>query len=415
MKRRDFLSLSSLTVGGLCFANASNTLAADWTQWRGPSRDGKLADTNWPDSISPENCKQKWRVECGPSYSGPIVVGDRIFTTETKDKQFEVVKAIDRATGQTVWEASWEGAMSVPFFAKSNGDWIRSTPAYDSGKLYVAGMRDVLVCLDANSGKIDWKVDFVKELGTPLPDFGFVCSPLVDGNFVYVQAGGALAKLDKTTGSILWRALEDGGGMNGSAFSSPALAVIGGKRQLVVQTRTTLAGVDENTGQKLWAKEIAAFRGMNILTPTFFGDAIFTSSYGGKSQLVNIKRDGNAWSTEEKWEYKAEGYMSTPVIIDGHAYLHLKNQRFTCINLSTGEAAWTTRPFGKYWSMVSSGDKILALDANGTLFLIRANPTKYEQLASMKLSDQENWAHIAVSDQQLVIRELKALSLWDWK
>jgi outer membrane protein assembly factor BamB len=29
--------------------------------------------------------------------------------------------------------------------------------------------------------------------------------------------------------------------------------------------------------------------------------------------------------------------MSTPVVIDGHAYLHLRSQRFTCVDLATGK------------------------------------------------------------------------------
>ena len=82
-------------------------------------------------------------------------------------------------------------------------------------------MRDVLVCLDAASGKERWKVDFVEKFGTALPAFGFVCSPLVDDKAVYVQAAAAFVKLDKKTGEVLWRTLQDAGGMNGSAFSSP--------------------------------------------------------------------------------------------------------------------------------------------------------------------------------------------------
>ena len=41
-----------------------------------------------------------------------------------------------------MWKAEWPGAMSVAFMAKRNGDWIRSTPAYDGDSLYVAGIRD---------------------------------------------------------------------------------------------------------------------------------------------------------------------------------------------------------------------------------------------------------------------------------
>ena len=78
-----------------------------------------------------------------------------MFTTETKDKKFEVVTAFDRKTGKELWRAQWEGAMTVPFFAKANGDWIRATPACDGESLFVAGMRDVLVCLDAQTGKED--------------------------------------------------------------------------------------------------------------------------------------------------------------------------------------------------------------------------------------------------------------------
>ena len=115
---------------------------------------------------------------------------------ETKAEKTEIVRALDRATGRELWKAEWPGAMEVPFMAKRNGDWIRSTPAYDGDSLYVAGMRDVLVCLDAKTGKERWRIDFVKQFKAPLPDFGFVCSPLVVGDFVYVQAGAGFCKLE---------------------------------------------------------------------------------------------------------------------------------------------------------------------------------------------------------------------------
>ena len=92
--------------------------------------------------------------------------------------------------------------------------------------MYVAGMRDVLACFDAKTGNEVWRVDFVEKLGSTLPAFGFVCSPLVDQDAVYVQAGGGVVKLDKLTGEIIWRVLEDGGGMNGSAFSSPVVGTL---------------------------------------------------------------------------------------------------------------------------------------------------------------------------------------------
>src|SRR5262249_16665931 len=153
-----------------------------WPQWRGPTRDSQVTGPAWPETLKDDALKQLWRVELGSSYSGPIVAADRIFVTETKDKSLESVRALDRETGKELWQAQWKGAVTVPSYARGNGEWIRSTPAYDGENLYVAGMRDVLVCLNAETGKERWRVDFVEKYETPPPPYGFVCSPLVDGD-----------------------------------------------------------------------------------------------------------------------------------------------------------------------------------------------------------------------------------------
>ena len=410
----------SLGTPSLRAKNPESELAAaptaTWPQWRGVGRDSKLVATApWPDRLAAPALEQSWRVELGPSYSSPVVSSSLVFVTETVDQKREVVRALDRATGAERWQASWEGAMTVPFFAKANGDWIRATPAFDGQTLFVAGMRDVLVAIDASNGQVRWQVDFVKELGTPLPDFGFVSSPLVVGDHIYVQAGASLCKLDKASGKVLWRALEDAGGMFGSAFSSPHLAELAGRPQLLVQTRTRLAGVDPDRGDVLWSKEIPTFRGMNILTPTTAGDSVFTSAYGGKSFLLACRRDGEKYAIDEAWTNKVTAYMSSPVVIDGHLYLHLRNRRFTCLGLATGETRWTTEPFGEYWSMVANGDRILALDERGELLLIRATPEKFDLLDTRKISEEPCWAHLAVCGDELFVRELHAVAAYRWR
>ena len=350
----------------------------------------------------------------GESYSGPLIVDGKVYVTETLDAKFEQVRAMQLADGKELWRARWEGAMSVPFFAKSNGDWIRATPAFDDGVLYVAGMRDVLVALQAADGKELWRIDFVKKFGSALPSFGFVSSPLILSDYVFVQAGGGLVKLHKKTGEVLWRVLDDGGGMNGSAFASPYFVELAGRQQLLVQTRTKLAGVDPADGAVLWSQEVPAFRGMNILTPTVFENGVFTSSYGGKSFLYEVSPGASGFQVGEAWSTPAQGYMSSPIIYEGHAYLHLRNQRFTCIDLSTGKETWRTKGFGKYWSLVASGDRILALDEQGELFLIHATPEKFDLLGRRQISSEPAWAHLAIQGDNLVIRELKATTAWKW-
>jgi len=413
MTRVHVLVCSLLVGSGVVAAERSGVTT--WPQWRGPTRDGQVpGGSTWPDKLSAGSLTQTWRVPLGPSYSGPIVGGDRVFVTETFKEKEEIVRALDRQTGKELWSQKWAGAMNVPFFAKSNGDWIRSTPAYDGDSLYIGGIRDVLVCLDTESGAERWRVDFTKRYKSSLPAFGFVCSPLVAGDAVYVQAGSSFLKLNKTTGETIWRTLADEGGMNGSAFSSPALAMLGGTEQLLVQTRTTLAGVDPASGNVQWQQEVPAFRGMNILTPLVYNDGVFTSSYGGKSFFYKPGRGDAQGKVETAWTNKVEGYMSTPVIVGQHAYLHLRNQRLTCIDLGTGQSTWTTTPFGKYMSFVANGDKILALDERGELILFKANPAKYEELDRREVSEQDCWAHLAVCGDEVFVRERGAMSAWKW-
>ena len=92
----------------------------------------------------------------------------------------------------------------------------------------------------------------------------------------------------------------------------------------------------------------------------------------------------------------------------------MKNQRFACIDLATGKQNWITRPYGKYWSMVSNGQSILALDQRGDLLLIKANPQAFELVESRHVSDKSTWAHLAVSGDQVFIRGLDSLMAFKW-
>ena len=392
----------------------ADSALADWPQWRGPDRNGIVKGPAWPADFS--KLEPAWEVPLGPSYSGPVITEKLVFTTESVDKRLERVHAVERATGKTVWTAEWEGYQGVPFFASRNGDWIRSTPAWDGKDLFVAGMRDVLVSLDGATGKENWRVDFVSEFKKPAPGFGFVCSPLLDGKFVYVQAGAAFRKLEKATGKIVWSTLEEKGGAMDSAFSSPVLTKINGQPQVLVQTRAALCGIDPGAGTVLWSQPIKAFRGMNIQTPVIQGGRLFTTAYQGQSQAWDVSGSAGSPGVALAWENKAEGYMSTPVVMGGKVFLHLRNKKFTCLDLSTGSQDWVTdRKFGEYWSLIAQGSRLLALDENGTLYLIQADPKEFKLLAERKLSDEETWAHLAIDSDLIVIRSLKKLQAFRWK
>ena len=391
----------------------------DWTQWRGPTRDGTIhkGAPAWPTSITKENLTKLWAVDLDPGYSSPIVAGNRIFTVETKAKKDEVVRAFDRSTGKPLWDASWEGSMKVPFYAAKNGSWVRSTPVTDGKTLFIGGMRDVLVALDVTDGKERWRRDYPAEEKTPTPSFGFVSSPLLDDDHIYVQVGTSLRKIKKSDGATVWQALADERAMFGSAFSSPFRAEIHGKDQILVQTRSILAGISPTTGKTDWSTEVEAFRGMNILPPTPIGNTLFTATYGGGSFLFNVAKKGNTQSVSKVWQdQKLEGYMSSPLVIDGKVYLHGRDKRFHCVEPSTGEVLWTSKDkFGEYCSLIANGNRILALDQRGILLLIEANPKEFKLISSHNLDLPSTWAHLAVTGDKLYVRHLNGLNAYQWK
>ncbi len=397
------------------FGKAESSSAESWPGWRGPERTAYTANRTWPDKLDASHLKLLWDVPLDRSYSGPVVIGNQVIATESRNPSEERTIAFDRSSGQQRWAVNWSGSMKVPFFAASNGSWIRSTPVSDGVRLFVGGMCDNLVCLDVTTGERLFAIDFKERFSSPMPAFGQVCSPLLDQGRLYIQSGGGLICLDAISGETIWRTLVDTDAMMGSAFSSPMIASLHGYRQLIVQTRKELCGVELATGEPIWQKKIETFRGMNILTPTIWNDFIFTSSYGGKSVLLELEPNvSGSWKVSERWTSKAEAYMSSPIVIGDHLYLHLRNQRLACLNLATGEERWRSRPYGKYWSMITNGQRILALDEQGKMFLIQANPAAFELIDERVVAQDECWAHVALVDQQIFVRHLSGLSVFEW-
>ena len=391
---------------------AAHTPAIDagdglWNQWRGPQRNGKWQG-HLPKSLS--GLKLAWKKTLQPSYSGPVSDGELVFTTATVDETFERVVAFELSTGEVRWTAQWEGAIKVPGYASANGSWIKSTPAVAGNALVVLGMRDEVVCLDPSTGEKRWQVDLAERFGARRPPFGGVCSPLIDDEAVYVMGGGATVKLSLADGRTIWRTLADEGEED-DALSSPIIATLAGTRQLVVQTRTRLCGVGLNDGSLLWSEPIQAYRNMNILTPLVMGNRVFTSARSGRSQCFEIGRDDGQWRVSEVWNQKVQGYMSSPVSDKRTIFLHSNNQRLNALDAQSGEILWTGRPLGKYQSLVSNDDVILALNSRGELRAIETNRDRLNIIDRVQVAN-DSWAYIGVFDGGLLVRDLKSLKVY---
>jgi outer membrane protein assembly factor BamB len=385
-----------------------------WPQWRGPQRNGRVHGGPWPASLQDPHLTPLFRIELPPSYSGPVVAEGKLFVTYTKDAKYEGVRALDPDNGRELWSTEWDDSMQVAEVAASMGSWIRATPTYYDRSLYVAGMRDLLVCLDAETGSQRWQADFHQRYGTPLPEIGFVCSPLVVDDGVFVQAADSFIRVDRRTGASVWRCLVRSDVGQGS-YSSPDFAVIHGRPQLLVANIPAIAGVDPATGDILWKRELDSYDQGCILAPIPYADGIFTSTRASRTGFYRLSYHEGRFTLADQWKNKLVVYMSSPVVIGDHAWLHLKNGRFACVDLQNGKEKWiSNRPYGKYCSMIWCHNQILALTNEGQLLLIRANSERFDLADSRVISTDETWGHLAVVGQQIFIRELNAIAVYHW-
>jgi outer membrane protein assembly factor BamB len=387
---------------------------AIWPQWRGLARDCRTTGPAFPDTL--DSLKQRWRVELKPGYSGPIVLTDRVIVAETVDSKTEAARAFDRATGREIWVTTWPGGQRVIAEARPRGEWIRATPASNGKFVVVGGMRDVLVCLDAKDGKELWCTDFVDKYGTPEPNMGMASSPQIDGDAIYALAGGGIVRVDAASGKVVWRTPTDDPKREGGATSSVMVATLAGRKLVVALNRGTLALLDPDQGDVLWRQAVPAYRNTTTITPVLLGEAsLFVSMIGGRSMRFNVAREDNKVTARRGWDISQVGYISTPVRIGDFLYAHLESRRFACIDVKTGRVKWTSdETFGAYWSMAVRGDRILALDQKGVLYLLRATPDKFDLIDQRKVGDAETWAHLAVCGDEVFVRDMKGLAAYRW-
>ena len=57
-------------------------IGGDWTEWRGPARDGISPEKNLPVRWSPAGDNLAWKAPYG-GRSAPIVMGDRVFLQDS--------------------------------------------------------------------------------------------------------------------------------------------------------------------------------------------------------------------------------------------------------------------------------------------------------------------------------------------
>jgi outer membrane protein assembly factor BamB len=400
----------SLLVLALC---GSFVAAEDWPQWLGPRRDGTSTEKVAPWKEAP---RVLWSQSVGEGNSSPVVAGGRVYLhAKVKDKDEEEVTAWDAATGKQQWRSAYPRAAHGFLF----GNGPRATPAVVDGRVYTFGITGVLSCYDAG-GKPAWQVDTLKKFGAPFLFFGASCSPLLDGERLLVAVGGkgaSVVAFAKDKGDVLWKGLDDP-----ASYASPIVFGEGKQRQAIFLTGQGVVSLDAADGTVFWRYDFADPFHESASTPVHLGDLLLTGSIGSGSVALRLgTKDGKPAVTEVWKNPTLTCYFATPVPVGKeHVYLVTGtappalavSATLRCIEAKTGKELWQKPKVGKYHaSLLRTGDdKLLMLEDGGDLVLVEPDSKEYRELARSKVCG-ETWAHPALADGRLYLRDGDKLNL----
>jgi outer membrane protein assembly factor BamB len=401
--------------------------AADWTQYRGPSGDGKSTEriaAKWP-ATGP---KQVWKTPATDGFSSFVIAGGKAYTLVGRAVDGvprEVCVAVEAGTGKELWAVP----IGVPRYGhdggnqgtpdNSGGDGPRSTPTVDGDRVYAFSADLGLYCLDAKDGKVIWSKDLMKEHAGRNITWKNAASPLLDGNLIFVAGGGpgeSLLGINKQDGKVVWKGADEK-----MTHATPTAATVLGTRQIIFFTQSGLVSVQPDNGKVLWRH---AFR-YNVSTaasPVVGGDIVYCAAgYGVGATAVRIAKTGEGFSATELWRKTGDqpvaNHWSTPVYKDGHLYGMFSFKKYgtgplKCVELATGEVKWEKAGFGA-GNVILTPAGVLALADNGELALVEASPAAYNELARVKAVTGKCWSTPALSNGKVYLRSTKEGACFD--
>jgi glucose dehydrogenase len=228
-----------------------------------------------------------------------------------------------------------------------------------------------------------------------------------------VLVGGPKASIvafDTLTGQVRWQS-----GQDGATYASPIITEHRDRPLAVFLTHDGVTALNPETGARYWQYPLVDKLSESSTTPVRTGDLLFASSVTfGSVGLRLTTKDGRP-ACEEVWKNPAlTCYFSTPVAVGEQLYVVTgrivpPSARLHCVDAKTGKVLWTRPNVGTYHATVMrAGDRLLMLEEKGELVLIQPDPKEYRELARAKVCGQ-TWAHPALSDGRLYVRDGKEL------
>ncbi len=394
---------------GAVILAAGAALADDWPQFRGPNRDAISKETGllrkWPEG----GPKVLWSLDACEGYATPVAHGGRVYFNDYDRETREwLVRCVSLADGKELWRFADKKRI------RSNHGITRTMPAVDDKYVFSLDPKCEFHCLDAQTGQELWSKNFVKEYKTKIPAWYAGQCPLIEPDRVIVAPGGdvLILALDRATGEPIWSTPNPGGLAMSHVSVMPA--VIDGVKQYLYNTLKGPVGVAADDGRLLWHFP-QKFNIAVPVSPLHVGDGrvFLTSCYEAETVMIQVKRDGDAFTAEKLFGLSHMDWNSethTPIVFEDHMFAVGKKRRglFTCLDFD-GNRVWTSRGeayFGLGSYILADGMFYVLEGDTGVLRLIEANTTEYRELdRAQVLSGHDVWAPLALSDGKLLIRD----------
>lgn len=385
-------------------------------EWRGTDRKGIFNESNLLKKWPAEGPKELWSIEnLGNGFVSPIFTEDRFYITGEKDSivilfcyDLSGVKKWQTTLGKE-WMRSYPGSRTIPTIVDN--------------LIYVgSGMGD-LYCLRRDDGKIVWSKELVADLkGTP-PLHGHSEAPLIQGNKVFWTAGGKtnnVVALDRFTGRMIW---SNKGFGETSAYNSPKLIELPGRKIIVTFSSYHLMGFDTESGKMLWSHEqtnVPASDRKPGLGDTHCntvlyedGSIYYVAGDGNGAVKLNLSADGTKIS--EVWRNPLfDSYMGGAVKIGDYIYsCGTAKPEIMVLNSTTGIITNSLR-IG-IGALVAADDMLYYYTQKGDLMLLKYGNGKVEEVSSFRITKgtQQHFSHPVINKGIMYQRHGQVLMAFD--
>ena len=410
----------------------STVAASDWPEWRGPSRDGRSAETNLPTRWSAQGENLAWRIPVG-SRSAPVAFGNRIYinspTPGDPSTTQERLIAIDADTGKIVWERRFSLYLSdVP---QHRASWASPAVDPETGNIYLFTVAAELVCVTPD-GKVLWTRPLTDEYGAVTTHGGRTTSPIIEGDKLILNTlilawgdlnrpGNRYFAFDKKTGQTIWVSSPQSRHYD-TNYSTPIVATIDGTRALIVGgTDGVYHALKLNTGEKIWSVEVSK---RAILNSPLFRDNVAYITHGeenidttemGMVAAIDATKTGALAADAFKW--RTRGFLPTfasPVMDDERLYTMDNSAIVGAFDLKTGAKLWEkTLGTLQKGSPVLADGKLYVGTENGKFYILRPSATGVEVLDEDLLGNPQSPEAIVaspiVADGRVYVTSMEAM------